>query len=312
MERPRLHLTRAGRSLALFVAFWALSPVAPAQDPYSNAIEQAKASRTVSNDAVFSQLRVITSDLLVPLVTPTGTFPMIRVSTMTRDFGYSTATNRQPFHVATNRFSWVTLDGDLRNWYHDKGLPISNNATIRNSMLEALGMQHNTNYNVLTFLVSPSALTRPAFNPSISTNTAPIWNASKPWDFGTGTGQYDFVANVTDAVSSNFWAWAGGVSYPGPENFTNWHLGWSTESYASANPNNLFPFTGLGFTWNWNTNASLEGFALSEFVVNSDTDFYFDSYLTPYDYVVIPEPGALALLLAGGLLFLGWRRVPPS
>ena len=66
-----------------------------------------------------------------------------------------------------------------------------------------------------------------------------------------------------------------------------------------------FPYTALGWTWNWNPDPGLNGFALSEFLVSAGAEYYFDSLLQPVLY--IPEPG-LGLWLAVTLTLL--RRRP--
>lgn len=283
-------------------------------DAYQDSILAAQATRTTEwSPSVFAGLSTITPSRLETITIPDGegtrTIEVVKVTTMTNFTSpYSGATPFQRFVVDTvGNFRsniWVTLDGDLRDYYLDHNLPLTDNATVTTHILEALGMGHWSGYQALTFYVEPQYITRPSFAPSTTSADVPMWNGSS----------YTFTS--LDSLNPEFWGFAPTTlgpddqytrpftSFSGPgvdgADYEAWFNAWSEASYNLTGGRD-FPFTGLGWTWNWNTDPSLNGFALSEFIVSGNADFYFGGLTDAIN--IVPEPGVIWLvLLAGGLL----------
>ena len=282
-------------------------------DAYQASILAAQAARSTEwSPSVFSGLSTIGPSRLETITVADGmgtkTIEVVKVTTLTSFTSpYSGATPFERFSVDTvGNFRaniWVTLYGDLQNYYFDHNLPITDNATVTNYMLESLGLGHWNGYQALTFYVEPQYITRPSFAPSTTSADAPFWNGSS----------YTFT-NL-DALNPEFWGFAPTTlgpddkytrpfaSFSGPgvdgSDYEAWFDAWSTASYDLTGGRD-FPFTGLGWTWNWNTDPSLNGFALSEFIVSGGADFYFDNLTDAIN--IVPEPDVIWLLLlaAGG------------
>lgn len=288
-------------------------------DDYSDGIAAAKAARTTEwSPAVFSSLTVIDDALLHTITVDDGlggtkTIEAVRVTTLTNFLTpYEGATFLQPFVVDTvgnfRSNMWVTVAGELRDYYFAHGLPVTDNATVTGYMQQALGLGLWGPYEALTFYVEPEYVTRPSFAPSVFENIAPTWTGSS----------YAFT-NVEEGVDDSFIGFAptvldfSGTSYlrpytefDGKDNYEGWLAAWSEASY-NTDANRAFPYTGLGWTWNWNTDPNLNGFALSEFIISGGATYYFVNLVDPID--LVPEPGTCWLIAAAG----GWlllRRKP--
>jgi uncharacterized protein with beta-barrel porin domain len=257
-----------------------------AVDPYSAGIADAAAVRNIRNDAAFQSLTVIDPSKTQTITVSDGaggtkTIQAVNMITLTSYTApYTNATNLQRYTVdASSKYwsnIWTTLEGDAKAYLQNKGIPITNNTNTTNVMLESLGMGDWSGYKVLSLWVEAKYVTRPSYNPDITSNEAPTWNQT--------TGSYDFT-NVNATTLPYFLGIApvsktlGWYSRPydafvGSDEYQNWLNAWSASSY-DIGAGREFPYTGLGWTWNWNTDPNLTGFALSEFIVNGNAEFYF-------------------------------------
>lgn len=306
------------RHLVLLVAgLWLLGlGAALAIDPYTAGILDAQAARaTQQAGTVFSDLRVVGAGDLRQLTVDNGaggtkTIDAVNLITLTSYTApYNGATYLQRFVVdATSNYKsnlWTTAEGDLKHYFTDHNLPATDNQTVANAMLEALGMPDATGYQVLSLWVEPRYVTRPSFSPDILGHAAPAWTGSAYTFTGTDTVTADFngIAPVNTNAEGQYYRPFD--SFTGPSRYEDWFDAWSAASYNLAG-GRQFPFTGLGWTWNWNTDPGLNGFALSEFLVSAGADYYFGSLQQPIVY--IPEPGLCLWLPA--VFCLLWRRRP--
>lgn len=303
------------RFAPLAVALWILGlGAALAIDPYTAGILDAQAARSTQQaDTVFDDLRVVGTGDLRQLTVDDGaggtkTIAAINLITLTSyTTPYNGATYLQRYVVdATSTYKanlWTTVEGDLKHYFNDHNLPATDNQTVANSMLEALGMQDATGYQVLSLWVEPRYVTRPSFSPDILGHAAPTWTGTAYTFTGTDAVTADFIGIAPVNTNAEGQYYRPFDSFTGPSKYEDWLNAWSTASY-NLNGGRAFPYTGLGWTWNWNTDPGLNGFALSEFLVSAGAEYYFNSLQQPILY--IPEPGLLLWLPAG--LFLLRRR----
>lgn len=141
---------------------------------------------------------------------------------------------------------WVTTGNELPAWYRDQAYSVTaTNISLKTVELLGLPTASMQQYNaIVEILVDPSKLIRPTKDPNIAaqpTALPPDLFAAKP-------------ANLSQADYDAFKAW---------------YLANITSSYGAVNPDNRYPWTQLGYTYNWSGDqtslASING--LSEFVV---------------------------------------------
>lgn len=278
---------------------------------YEDGIADAQAARSTEwADTVFSSLTKIDASRVENITVPDGggskTIEAVKVITLTSYLvPYTDATYLKAFTVSTTDLyrsnMWVTVNGDIQSYYSSHNLPTTDNTVVTSNMQEALGMSHLSGYKALVFYVEPKYLTRPSFAPSITANVAPTWAETN----------YTFT-NVMDA-NAEFWGFAptilggdgkyqrpfGAFEGLGAEGVTYeaWLDAWSAASF-NLTGGREFPYTGLGWTWNWNTDPTLNGFALSEFLVSGNATYYFSSLTDAI--ALVPEPGTIWLLLGIG------------
>jgi hypothetical protein len=153
-------------------------------------------------------------------------------------------------HTMSNGWSseiWITLYPDLRQLVSSyKG----SNRTLR--MQKALGMPPRTGtYGVAEFYVDPKYLFRPAVSPDIHSPSCGL--------VAEGTGPY-LVANALQGISPGYAAWFNDT--------------FDTRGYAATNLNNSWPWTRLGYTFDYENSAN-SPFGLSEYVVPGCSDTYY-------------------------------------
>lgn len=170
----------------------------------------------------------------------------VRVATMKYTGGWDWNNLLTPgAHTMSNGWSseiWVTLCPDLRQVLSTYS---GTNRTLR--MEKALGMPPRTgSYGVAEFYVDPKYLFRPAVNPDISSPSAGL--APEP------SSPY-LAASPLQGVSSGYSAWF---------NATFDSRGYS----ASGDLNNSWPWTRLGYTYDYENSAN-NPIGLSEYVVPS-------------------------------------------
>ncbi len=267
-----------------------------AGDPYSAGIADAAATRNIRNDSAFQSLTVIDPTKTQTITVSDGaggtkTIQAVNMITLTSYTApYTNATNLQRYTVdATSKYRsniWTTVEGDAKAYLQKKGIPITDDINTTNAMLESLGMGDWNGYKVLSMWVEAKYVTRPSYNPDITSNETPTWNAT--------TGRYDFT-NVNATTLPNFlgiapvsktsgWYTRPYDAFVGSDEYQNWLNAWSTSSY-DIGAGREFPYTGLGWTWNWNIDPNLTGFALSEFIINGNADFYFKSLRPTLGYL---------------------------
>lgn len=276
------------------VATLLLAAVAQAkQGAYDAEILVAASQRWIEQPTeVFERLRVIGPEDLQTITVPDGqggtrTVEVIALVTLT-DYVVP-YDNAQPLDVFTvdaegyyRSNIWTVVAGDVADYFFDRGLPIDAPAEIRSSMLQALGMLPGEEAQVLTFYVEPRFVTRPSYAPAIDQAMVPIWNGSAYQLTTTpGSPSSDFVGFAPTVLRGGVWQ-RPFDEFAGPRQFLPWLEAWSAMSY-DLDADRAFPYTGLGWTWNWSTDPALNGFALSEFIVSGDAEFYFASLRSPHD-----------------------------
>jgi hypothetical protein len=161
-------------------------------------------------------------------------------------------------HTLSNGWAgelWVTLCPDLRQ------LMVNYTGTQRTlRMQKALGLPPRSGtYGVAEFYVDPKYLFRPAANPDIrSPSCGLVWEASRPY----------LAANSLQGISPGYAAWF---------NHT-----FDTRGYAATNLDNSWPWTRLGYTFDYENTAD-SPIGLSEYVVPScsDTNYWGSDLMIP-------------------------------
>ncbi len=238
----------------------------------SNSIEcYARYSNALLNAAVALPAEVCTQLRPVAVDTPgtdwrmftnwaTGsTSRWVRVATM--KFTGSWAWNNlltPGAHTMSNGHSaeiWVTLCPDLKQLLAGY---TGNNRILR--MEKALGLPPRPGtYGVAEFYVDPRYLFRPAANPDIrSMSCGLVPDETSPF----------LMANALQGISPGFAAWFNDTI--------------NTRGYAATNLNNSWPWTRLGYTFDYE-NAANSPVGLSEYVVPScsDTNYWGSSLVIP-------------------------------
>ncbi|GEM_PF-1418075 len=184
--------------------------------------------------------------------------------------------------------SFVTVADELQDFFAENAAgPLSvENAKLRAAQL--LGLPDTSrNDSFAEIWVLPEDLFRPTRDPSILTTTA-----TATWPASDTASPDPLVWPTFDDYRNSFeGAWLSSVS-----------------SGDAANPYPYnYPFTGMGYTWDWaNSPGSSEVIGLSEFVVQKNATYYTGSFVPTLAYVQVPEPGSMALLVIGCVVFV-WR-----
>ena len=180
----------------------------------------------------------------------------------------------QSFFQNTNRFSTM-LSGT--------------NLILRVDQLLGLSDTSNNDW-IADIWVDPATFLRPTRNPTL-TNVTESWTFPSP------------LIDVPGKSADDYYTW-----------FTN-RIG-TVYSGSGA-----FPWTSLGYTYDWGTNGHLAGETsyegLSEFLMFKGAgtyQYYVSGVYAPDQYVVLPEPGTVALVAVGGVWILWARRrySPPA
>ena len=134
------------------------------------------------------------------------------------------------------------------------------------------------NQYVADIWVDPATFLRPARNPLL-TNVTESWTFPSP------------LIDVPGKSGSDYYTW-----------FTN-----RVDTVFSGS--GAFPWTSLGYTYDWGTNGHLPGetsyVGLSEFMMFKGAgtyQYYVDGVYTVSEFVLLPEPGAATLVMVG----VGW------
>ena len=265
------------------------------QDDYVAQIVAASKQRLIEHPPeVFASLRVIGPGDLETIVVEDGSggtrsVEVVRLATLT-DYltPYENAQTFDAFTVDSRGYwrsnIWTTVAGDAAAYYLRNGLPIDGPDAIDDRVLQSLGMQTGSGFMVLTFYVEPRFVTRPSFSPSIEQAIPPAWNgASYEFTFTPSAPAAEFRGFAPTVLENGQWQ-RPFTMFDGPRAYSSWLDAWSAMSY-DLDADREFPFTGLGWTWNWSPDAALRGFALSEFVVSGDAEFWFGSLVSPQQAV---------------------------
>jgi hypothetical protein len=161
-------------------------------------------------------------------------------------------------HTMSNGYGaelWVTLCPDLRQLLSSYS---GTHRTLR--MQKALGLPPRTGtYGVAEFYVDPRYLFRPAGNPDIRSPAGGL--------VGEVTAPY-LKANPLHGITAGYAAW--------------FNRTYDTRGYAAVNLDNAWPWTRLGYTYDYE-NSPQSPTGLSEYVVPncSDTDYWGNDLVIP-------------------------------
>lgn len=213
------------------------------EDIYKTGLEDAK---NMTEAKVSHKLTEVVPSNKNITATNTDTFKVLVVTWKdSADLRYYNSGKQGYF--STGRFiNFVTVAPDLLKWYK-KNHPDSAMLYLR--LKQLLGLPPNASKNCfMRFWVKASDLYRPCKDSAITDNYCDI-------DFPAGT----------DTAYVSWW--------------TNYYTG----SYSSAALYNNYPFTGLGYTYDWSpANNTHKG--LSEFCIKKNSTVYFDGYSSTWQY----------------------------
>jgi hypothetical protein len=151
---------------------------------------------------------------------------------------------------------------------------------------QLLGLSDTSpNSYIADIWMDPATFLRPTRNPTLT-------NVTEDWTFPSP------LIDVPGKSGADYYTW-----------FTN-RVG---TVFAGTN---AFPWTSLGYTYDWGTNGHLAGETpyegLSEFLMFKGAgtyQYYTSGIYTPDQFVLLPEPGTTALVAVGaGWLLLAYRR----
>lgn len=190
--------------------------------------------QATSDAAVYNRNKVMPLHLLRP---DAGKVLVVTFSSYAYPLG--------PYHVAAGRYIWVTPDGEVQAACRQWGLQGAQ-LTLRASQL--LGLPPNTTYTqMVVFSVPENRIFRPAPDPNPTT----LYPCA-PADMAQ-------CGNILPANVS-------------PEHL-RWYIGQSLSAYkiGQADSENGYPWTHLGYTYNWTPYAASK-YGASEYVITPDTD----------------------------------------
>ncbi len=171
-----------------------------------------------------------------------GSKVLVRAFTNPAYYNLTTKKNQNLYPSAL----WVTTGNELPAWYRDLSNGVNaSNISLKTVNLLGLPTSSMGQYNaIVEILVEPSKIIRPTKDPSVSSQPSAL-----PTD--------PFAARPANLSEADYIA------------YKAWYVANITSSYGSANPDNQYPWTQLGYTYNWGGDqsslASIRG--LSEFAV---------------------------------------------
>ena len=167
---------------------------------------------------------------------------MIRAFTNPQFYNLTTKKNQNLYPSAL----WVTTGNELPEWYRNPGNGVNaGNIALKTAQLHGLPTSSLTQYNaVVEMWVDPNKVFRPTRDPN---------RAAQP----TALPTQDFAAKPAYMTDNDY------------NKFKTWYTGNIASSYNDPDPNKQYPWTQLGYTYNWGGNqdtlTSIAG--LSEFVI---------------------------------------------
>ena len=141
---------------------------------------------------------------------------------------------------------WVTTGNELPAWYRDPANGVNaGNISLKTAELHGLPTSSIPQYNaIVELLVDPAKLVRPTRDPNV---------AAQP----TALPTQPFAAKPASMLQADY------------EAYKTWYTANISSSYGAANPDNRYPWTQMGYTYNWGGDqsdlSSIKG--LSEFVL---------------------------------------------
>ncbi len=121
---------------------------------------------------------------------------------------------------------------------------------------------------IITFKVPKNRILRPAFNPDPNTDKV------------ASTENFVYVKDFTYTVNS--------TSYTGSCGYCVWFANKSKETFLDTEKSEItnthYPFTGLGYTYDWRKSAKEPNYGLSEFIVIPNTDITIVESMPLVDY----------------------------
>lgn len=162
-------------------------------------------------------------------------------------------TDPQYYNLTTKKFQnlypgalWVSAGNELPAWYRDAANNVNaGNVAMKTAQLLGLPTSSLAQYNAVVELwVNPDKLMRPTRDPN---------RTAQP----TALSNQDFSAKPAYMSAADF------------DKFKTWYTNNIAASYGNADPDKRYPWTQLGYTYNWGGDqgslASIDG--LSEFVI---------------------------------------------
>lgn len=284
LDRLRLSGTRCAlalsllSSLMLFASGCASTPKGPAAtsagaDPESLWQRYEKAVMA----AKYPQPRHISTKLVPILLHTPGLIwdasgQKVLMATWTEAKDYK---GQPPYDYTVPDDVWLTATPFLRQFCQQTGLK---GEALRLRIAERLGMPPNTTDDVFVQMwVDPKMFFRPCPDPEITDHECEVnltrgsvdRSASCPWSAALQqqlSGQFVLVA----------------------ENHLDWMCSNWTSSYPPDNPRQSYPWTALGYTYDW---GGTDFYGESEFVLPAKTPVVIES-ITPTDVYCAPEAKA--------------------
>jgi hypothetical protein len=167
-----------------------------------------------------------------------------------------------PYHVAANRFIWVTPDGEVQDICRQFNLQ---GAQLTLRLAQLIGLPPNTqNTHLVVFSIPEDRIFRPTPDPNPTTI-------------------YPCAATEMSQCGNLFPANA-------PAEHKTFFINQALSAYkiGQTDQENGYPWTHLGYTYNWTPYAASK-YGASEYVIKPDTDVTVVS-ITPSDQYCAPLP----------------------
>ncbi len=143
--------------------------------------------------------------------------------------------------------SWITVAPEMKDFF--KTYQYSNDSTLQLRVLQLLGMPATDKNNyIIEFWVDPDSIFRPTPDNEITDKKSDLY----------------FTSNVS-------------------QEYKKWFNDNIVYSYFPQPGKSAYPWTRLGYTYDWAPKANERG--LSEFVVKRNTKLYIKSNQSLYDYI---------------------------
>ncbi len=244
MKKDSVMKTRlSGTTFLLLMAFVTLQPsisFCAEPEPYLQSVQAAQAHAASPAGWVADGLKTVTGP--GDGNTWYGGKILVRAFTNPLYYNLTTKKNQNLYPGAL----WVTTGNELPAWYRDPANGVNaSNISIKSAQIHGLPTSSTQQYNaIVEMLVDPSKLLRPTRDPNITAQPSAL-----PVD--------PFAPKPANISQADFDA------------YKTWYTANITSSYRAVNPDNRYPWTQLGYTYNWggdqSTLAGING--LSEFVI---------------------------------------------